>query len=243
MSEVFTVITPTGDRPLAFELSRKWMEHQTIKPIRWIIVDDGQVPMVLDNPKEYEFYIRRTPVSQDPKHTLTINIKEALPFIVGEKVAFWEDDEYYAPTYLENMILKLDSYSMAGIGCAKYYHLPTGGYVIHGNMKHCSLAETAFHISILPMIQKFVDRGMEIDWLDCNIWKAMGRDRCNKSLIFKDNEKTLFVGMKGMPGRFGIGIGHRTNSYKIHDDKNRSKLKEWVPEDYQTYLDILLDIK
>lgn len=242
--EVFSVITPTGDRPQAFELSRKWMEHQTIKPIRWIIVDDGKVPMELQNPKEYEYYVRREPTEQDPKHTLTLNIKESLPFLQGDKVIFWEDDEYYAPAYLERMVSKLNPHLIVGIGCAIYYHIYTGGYMILGNMKHCSLAETAFHISILPLIEECIDKGMQKDWLDCNIWREVQRKKnSTHPLIFQDDKEPLFVGIKGMPGRFGIGIGHQTKSYKLHDDKKRTVLKSWIPKDYQTYLDLIAEGK
>jgi len=246
MNNGFTVITPTGDRPIAFALSRKWMACQTVKPKRWVIIDDGKIPMDLGELRSYEYYVRREPQPNDPKHTLVVNVKESLPFIEGDKVLFWEDDEYYAPAYLEKMIKKLTSFSVVGIGCAKYYHLITGGYIEHQNMEHASLAQTGFDISVLPMIKSCVDKGMEKDWLDCNIWREVQRSKRSddpiSSMIFRDTDNPLFVGMKGLPGRFGIGIGHKTDSYKNHDDADRSKLKEWMPHDYPAYLDLLKEI-
>ena len=46
---MITVITPTGDRPLAFSLCRKWIFNQTIKPDQHIIVDDGKIPMIIED--------------------------------------------------------------------------------------------------------------------------------------------------------------------------------------------------
>ena len=84
---------------------------------------------------------------------------------------------------------------------------------------------------------------MERDWLDCNIWKQIKKSKKTdspiSSLIFKDDKNELFVGMKGLPGRLGIGIGHKIGMYKKQDDKDRSILKNWCVKDYQIYLDLL----
>ena len=242
MSEII-VITPTGDRPVPFELSRRWMAQQTVKPTRWIIVDDGKVPMEPWEEESYEFYIRREPLPDDPKHTLVKNIETALlwvnPYIADTKIFFWEDDEYYAPDYIKEMSGVLDTCRVAGIGCAKYYHLPTGGYTVHRNMNHASLAQTAFHISVISMIDECVALGMDKNWLDCNIWKQVQKSKVViPAKIFEDT-KHLFVGMKGLPGRFGIGVGHKKSVYTTHDNPDRDILKEWIPNDYQAYMELL----
>lgn len=235
---MITVITPTGDRPLAFSLCRKWIYNQTIKPDQHIIVDDGRIPMQLENIQPYEYYIRREPITSDPKHTLVINIKTALPYIKGNKILICEDDEYYSPTYFSEMSKRLEVNSIAGITCAKYYHLPTGGYEQHKNTTHASLAETAFQSSLLPFVEKQIDKGMEQKWLDDNIWTGVFKEKVNYNL-FLDKEQSLYCGIKGLPGRKGIGIGHNPKIFKKHDDAKRSKLKEWIPNDYKDYLDLL----
>lgn len=240
MSEEFTVITPTGDRPVAFGLCRRWMNQQTVKPTQWIIIDDGKKQKLqLKLPKEYEQLLRREPQSNDPKHTLVKNIELALQYVTTDKVIFWEDDEYYAPTYLEIMLEQLKKAAIVGMGCAKYYHLPTGGYELHGNMKHASLSQTAFNMSVINIIKKCVDMGMEKDWLDCNIWREAVEKKSMTSLIFRDSEIPTFVGIKGLPGRFGIGIGHNAKRYQRKDDKNHNILKKWCPKDYIIYLTLL----
>ena len=238
---MITVITPTGDRPLAFSLLRKWISNQTIKPDQHIIVDDGKIPMQIEDLQSYEFYIRREPLASDPKHTLVVNIKTALEDIKtveNNKIIICEDDEYYAPNYIFTMAKKLEDYQIVGITCAKYYHLPTGGYEQHKNIQHASLAETAFQSSFLPIVGRCIDKGMEQRWLDDNIWREVLGKKISHDL-FLDKEQSLYCGIKGLPGRFGIGIGHNPKVYKKHDDIQRSKLKEWIPNDYQYYLNVL----
>ena len=239
---MLTVITPTGDRPLAFSLCKRWMENQTHKPDQWIVIDDGKQSMDLQS-EGYLEYVRREPVKTDPKHTLVVNVATAIPKIKGDKVIFWEDDEYYAPEFLEVMNHHLDKFQVVGIGWAKYYHIRTGGWVEHQNMNHASLAQTGFQMSVLSMVQMCIDRGMEKEWLDCQIWDETMKSKTTIShLIFRDERKPLYVGIKGLPGRNGIGIGHKIETYKNHDDKGRSKLISWVQKDYQVYLNVLKEI-
>lgn len=238
-----TVITPTGDRPVPFSLCRRWMSLQTLKPDQWIIIDDGKTPMFIPDLQPYEQYVRRQPRPDDPKHTLVVNIATALPLIKGDVVFFCEDDEYYEKDYLREMVGRFDGNEVLGIGWAKYYHLPTGGYIEHKNMEHSSLAQTAFKMSSIGLVKKCVDRGMEKEWLDCQIWDEVKKSKSGaspiKALIFKDDRKPLYVGMKGLPGRFGIGVGHKASTYPFHDPADRPILKRWVREHHQVYLDIL----
>jgi hypothetical protein len=244
MSGKITLITPTGDRPVAFDLCRRWMRNQTIQADQWIIIDDGKVPMDAGSFGPEITYIRREPKPTDYKHTLTINIREAIPLISGDKILIIEDDEYYAPAYVEEMARRLDDYEVVGIGCSKYYHIQTGGYDIHKNMFHASLAQTGFRKSFLSIFTECVLAGMETAWLDDRLWtrvqKSKGTKNEIRSLIFVDDDESLYAGIKGIPGRHGIGIGHKTESYRLHpEDPGREQLKKWVPNDYVVYLDLL----
>lgn len=237
---MITLITPTGGRPEAFALCQKWMAAQTLLPDQWIIVDDGRAPLNLADDSSLNIkYIRREPQATDPKHTLVVNIDTALSYVLGDKILFIEDDEYYAPEYVQIISGLLDQYQIVGVGCSKYYHLPTGGYFQHANTKHASLAQTAFRAAMMPLVRACAARGMEQYWLDDNIWKEVQKSNAIKSYIFKDEQVSLYCGMKGLPGRAGIGIGHKPKTYQHQDDEARSTLKEWIPRDYQVYLDIL----
>lgn len=238
---MITAITPTGDRHLAFDLCRRWIAAQTVKPDQWIIVDDGRAPMEIKFDEPYAQYIRRAPRPDDPKHTLVVNIECALSYVRGDRVFFIEDDEYYAPDYIECLNHQLWDYQLVGIGCSKYYHLPTGGYTQHANMKHASLAQTAYRAELTPLVAHCVAQGMEKYWLDDRIWRAARdtEEKKKKTLIFNDEVNPLYAGIKGLPGRTGIGIGHKPASYREHDNDSRDQLKKWIPRDYQVYLDLL----
>ena len=226
-----TCITPTGDRPLAFALCRQWMLHQTVKPDQWIVVDDGKIPLTSARGMQY---IRREPQPDDPRFTLSLNLAAALPLIKGDKIFIIEDDDYYAPDYIAEMSRRLDSHEVVGLMHAKYYYLPTGGYQTHANATHCSLAETAFRSSFLPEMPEILRLSTE-SYVDLRIWIKAG----TRGYRFNDNEKPLYLGIKGLPGRSGIGIGHDPGRYRKNKDAaNRPMLKRWVPKDYQVYLDI-----
>ncbi|MFA7283688.1 MAG: glycosyltransferase family A protein, partial [Candidatus Omnitrophota bacterium] len=229
-----TAITPTGDRPLAFALCKHWMEMQTVKPDQWIVVDDGKTPM---KPPVGATYVRRTPQPTDPKHTLNVNLKTVLPYIRGEKILIIEDDEYYAPGYVEAIVNALDKGQVAGISWSKYYHLPIGGYVRHANTIHASLAQTGFTRKFMNTFTALLDADGGT-YLDLHIWRTAINNGVGY-LFTDDDPNSSYLGIKGLPGRTGIGIGHKTGMYKGHIDTTRSILKTWVPQDYKVYLDIL----
>ena len=231
---MITAITPTGDRPLAFSLCQQWVKNQTVQPDQWLVIDDGKTPMTPFYPMEY---VRRKPTPRDPRHTLHLNLKTAIPLIKGDKIIILEDDEYYAPRYIEEMSRRLDNHEIVGIIKAKYYHIITGGYLQVRNERHASLAQTAFKRSLLPELGRLVNTKQK--YLDIEIWKQV-RSRGGKLHLFDDSEKLLYVGIKGLPGRAGIGQGHNSMLYRnIKDTPGRAVLKKWIPKDYQIYLDIL----
>jgi len=242
-------ITCTGDRPIAFYLCKKWIMNQKVKPQEWIIVDDGKVPMENVPKASFVKYIRREPKPGDPKHTMILNLKEALKYVTTNYILIMEDDEYYAPEYIQEMVKRLVTYEVVGIGRSKYYYLPKNTYHQHANMGHASLAQTAFRRSFLNDFLRILDGD---SFLDIRIWSLINPGRVSlnetglqeyitpnkRGLIFTDNINSLYVGMKGMPGRKGIGSGHRGIGAK---DINLSILKKWVrkKEDLEIYMGVL----
>ena len=255
---MITAITPTGDRPLAMSLCERWMTNQTVRPDQWLVVDDGQTPFVPSMPMEY---VRREPRAGDPKHTLAINLLQAIPLIKGDKILIIEDDEYYAPNYIEEMAKHLDGSKIAGITQNRYYHLPTGGYYLMHNMGHASLAQTAFTSAFIPTFKGAVEASMFVDFLDIRMWR-MAKQSLNRGFrfggralttrmrttsqmpkseltLFSDADRPLYVGIKGLPGRNGIGMGHNPGMYPNRDTSGRRVLRQWMPLDYQVYLDAM----
>jgi len=230
-----TAITPTGDRPLAFALCQHWMKNQTIQPDQWIVVDDGKVPLRPFIPMQY---IRREPCRTDPKHTLIENLEAAIPYIKGSEIIIIEDDEYYAPGYIERITLELKKHEVVGMGKSRYYHLPTGGNRQINNLGHASLAETGFRRSFLPeFIDLLKNKG---SFLDLNLWKKAKSS--GRGIVFTNEESPLYVGIKGLPGRTGIGRGHDPSFYSSDSlDKTRQVLRSWIPneDDLNIYMDII----
>ena len=230
--DMITVITPTGDRPLAFALCKHWMSRQTRKPDQWIVVDDGKTPLV---PTAAMTYVRRSPKRRDPKHTLTVNMDAALPYIRGSRILIMEDDEYYGPGYIQQMSDELRNYEVVGMSHAKYYHLPSGGCHIIPNTLHASLAQTGFRSTFLPSVRKALSIKHEV-YLDMRMWRTALAEQ--RGFLFADKADSLFVGMKGLSGRKGIGSGHNSAAY-ASKDITRGTLRKWVKKDAQVYLDIL----
>ena len=245
--ETISCITPTGDRPLAIFLQCRWMKQQSVQPTQWIIVDDGIAPSCGAGNyliPSYAQYIRREPKADDPKHTLGANVRESLPRITGSKILIIEDDEYYAPTYIEEMSKRLNEHELVGIGRSRYYNLPHSRYFRDTNFWHASLAQTAFRSSFLEKIKHLFDDEI---YIDVRIWETENNSRFNFSgkerktdkgngIIFDDGEDNpLYVGIKGLPGRPGMGIGH-THCQSFAYDEGRNQLKKWIPDNYESYL-------
>lgn len=237
-----SVITCTGDRPICFDLLKQWMENQILKPMEWIIIDDGKTPMskdIVDSLPSYATLLRREPLSTDPKHTMNINLLSALKFVQGDFIAFMEDDEYYAPEYLSAMNERMKNHSVVGICKSRYYHLPTAHYCIHLNMDHASLAQTIMSIEHLEKFKQLLDGDPFVDiriWTDIvgvDIWGKKGFNSAGhvfnngRGILFDDvfTKEFLYVGMKGMPGRTGIGSGHKGLG---RFDPNFTMLKTWI---------------
>ena len=228
---MITAITPTGDRPLALSLCRRWMEQQTRKPDQWIVVDDGNKPI-----KSFYGidYVRREPKPSDPKFTLAENLKAAIPHIKGDQILIIEDDEYYAPNYVGEISRRFGpGREVVGIGRSRYYHLPSGGYMIIGNMGHASLAQTAVSKSFLSIFQSILTPGKL--YIDYEVWRR-AKKRSSGHVFF--DARPIYVGIKGLPGRTGIGRGHDRKIYRLID-RGRKVLRQWIPQDYQVYLDLL----
>lgn len=256
-----SVITCTGDRPFALMLCARWINNQILKPHEWIVVDDGQEPVSKDLlEKSYVKYVRRIAKPNDPDHTLVPNLMTAFQHVTGDYILFMEDDEYYSPKYILEMVKRLETYKYVGIGRSRYYHLPGRKYSIHGNMEHASLAQTAIRKDVLDKVLSVLPG---TPFFDLRLWGAPNNKEAihiiksypleikervgetGESVIFDDHDDPLYVGMKGLPGRAGIGSGHAASSSWYKDDPEGIMLRKWIKnkKDYDFYIQKSLAIK
>jgi hypothetical protein len=221
---MITLITPTGDRPEVFELCRKWIRFQTKQPDQWIVVDDGYTPMPEELRTGVE-YVRREP-KEGEGHTLTLNLKMAVPLIKGDKILIIEDDDWYGPNYIETMDRFLSKSALVGECFARYYHVPTMRHRRIGNNKHASLCQTGFTKALLPYFVKCLEGD---PYVDARFWAMCG----NQGHVFSDTEDKLHLqcSMKGLKGRKGIGTGHDESARYYLPDNHIANLIAWVGEE------------
>ncbi|MBU1691267.1 MAG: glycosyltransferase family 2 protein [Gammaproteobacteria bacterium] len=107
MSPIITVILPTHNRPTLLREAAESVSRQTFLDWELIIVDDGSSPPVdiaaLGLPKD-KVRLFRHPVPRGGAAAKNTGIAAAR----GEIVAFLDDDDRYAPAYLERALWALE---------------------------------------------------------------------------------------------------------------------------------------
>jgi len=227
------LITPTGNRPIGFTLCAQWMRNQIYKEkVTWIIVDDGS-PISTNNVSE-NFREDWTIIKVYPKpvwnvgqNTQARNIAAGLNVMKTikdiEAVFIIEDDDYYHHNYLDRMMANFDTYSVIGERNTIYYNVQYRRYVTNPNTIHASLFQTAFTLDALPVFEQCLPN----KFIDSVFWA-----RAQNKKIFYEND--LAIGIKGLPGRGGIGAGHNKN-FVMRDDRNLSYLRALIGNDAKNY--------
>lgn len=206
---MIALITPTGGRPNQIALCHFFMKRQTYPgKVAWIIVDDCEVHTTdgIANDKENWNIIKvyPTPPWRQGQNTQGRNIASGINTLLAnygseeiEGIFIIEDDDYYKPMYLERMVLRLPGLQAVGELNTIYYNVFYRTYFTNSNTGHSSLFQTAFTMEALPIFISSLDQR----FIDATFWT-----RLNRVNLF--NEGNLSVGIKGQPGRYGIGAGH-----------------------------------
>lgn len=230
---MIVLITPTGERPIGFTLCSQWMRQQTYEgDVTWIIVDDGN-PQSTNNVRE-DFRDNWTIIKVYPKpswqkgqNTQARNIAAGIKILKTikdvEAIFIIEDDDYYRPRYLDRMMENLGNYSVIGERNTIYYNVQYRRFVTNPNTIHASLFQTAFKLELLPLFEECLPN----KFIDSVFWQ-----RATNKFIFYEND--LAIGIKGLPGRGGIGAGHNKN-FVMRDDRNLIYLRSLIGEDYKNY--------
>ena len=228
------LITPTGGRPEAFALCEKWIGQQTYKgEINWIVVDDC-VPETRCTMGQT--IIRPKPAWRPGQNTQARNLRLALATAgLGGKILFIEDDDYYAPDYLSLVDQWLDEAALVGETHTRYYNVRCRSWHVCANKHHSSLCQTGFRAEILPLVVNACS-GRE-QFLDMTLWSVAaerGRLHPFDPHFSPSAHSGLCIGMKGLPGRLGIGMGHKRTK-RWTPDPDMSMLRSWIGGDHLEY--------
>lgn len=222
-----TLITPTRNRPISFELLEGWVRRQTVQPNQWIVVNDGKLP--------YRYTMGQDVIHRSPRsgegHSLPENLLAAIPHTHGDFIFVIEDDDWYHPTYIEEHVKALEG-GQDIVGCkpSRHYNLLTRRFRVFQFEGHCNLGSTAVSKHGLRELHK-VCRDRADFRVDVNLWPRVAR----KVIRENPTEKVAHVGLKGMPGEPGLGMGHRVN-YGTRDMSDMPVLRQWIGQaDWDVY--------
>lgn len=295
VKQPIALVTPTRDRAEAMAMVARWMARQLYDGIvHWIIVDDGDVPVdmqslgqVMAARENWRInYVRRDPSGKPC--TLQENLLAALDAIAEEPVAAMliiEDDEYYTPLYVEEMVWRLEKHDIVGEMKARYYNVRERRWdLMTDNTRHASLCRTGMVSKVFPAFRKIVEHHQLIGnpFIDMALWgstalikpppppplppEMIGRpwaagaeykaplsgapstslraveappmpDYLSSEITANLFEgRGISVGIKGMPGRNGIGRAHAARVFKMIDP-DWAKLVEWLGYDSKFYIE------
>lgn len=221
---MISLITPTSDRHTAFTLCERWMARQTYRgPVEWIVADDGKEPVQCTLG---QVHIKR-PHLQDRSGSFRGNLRTALEACKGEMILFIEDDDWYHPGYLQMMAKLFETGDIVGEQNARYYNVSNRRYLYCKN-RSPSLCQTGITRQLLHRVLQLTTRKSPM--IDRRLWERTFLRKVTPP------QSLHAVGIKGLPGKGGIGIGHRLDT-KYKHDADGSVLKSWVGNDAEVYRD------
>lgn len=222
---MITAITPTGGRPEAFKRLVGYMNRQTLEHFCWIVVDDCDPATVVPKMRKGIIVevIRPDWRWVEGSNTQARSISEGLAPLDG-KVAIVEDDDFYSPHHLANISAALDQYDLVGERVSRYYNVATNRYRVIPSERHASLCSVGVKGGALNLLYEICANGSRR--IDIDLWQTF---KGSKQLMDCHN----VTGIKGLPGRGGIGVGHRQTFGD--PDHEGTVLRQWIGEDADSY--------
>lgn len=225
---MLTLLTATGARPQAWAICERLMARQDYAgPVRWVIVDDGPEPQPVSFQRAaWELIvIRPAPFWRTGQNTQARNLLKGLPAVgASDRLVICEDDDWYAPDWLTHVAGQLERAELVGEQRARYYNIALRRGRQLSNTHHSSLCSTAMRGSALEAFRRSC--GQQPKFIDLHLWR-----HARSRHLFSGHR---VVGIKGLPGRGGIGMGHRNNFSGV-DDRDGALLREWIGEDARLY--------
>lgn len=226
---MLTLLTATGCRPEAWALCERWMMRQDYTgQVRWVIVDDGKEKQLVNFSRDNWTLEIVWPehVWEPGMNTQAVNMLAGLSRISdNERLVIIEDDDYYAPDWLSHVSKQLDKAELVGETKARYYNVQRKVGKCLTNMQHSSLCSTAMRGDGIKRFREVCLPGVK--FIDLNLWRSNAR-----KYLFGGHR---VVGIKGLPGREGIGMGHKDKFNGI-SDREGTMLYSWIGADAGAYL-------
>ena len=170
-------------------------------------------------------------------YSICSNLLAAARLVRGDRVLVIEHDDYYAPDHVRRTLDMLEEYDLAGDDQQRYYHVGMRRWKQYQN-RGAALCQTGFRRELLPLFIEVVTKCRKADvyGVDAELWRrVMDGDEWTHLL---KHTRTV-VGVKGLPGRRGLGVGHQVERVERRWalDTRLTKLTEWVGPDAATYRD------
>lgn len=215
------ILTATGGRPWAWAMCERLMAAQTFDgPVHWVVVDDGpEAQLVHFERAGWRLeVIRPAPRWQPGQNTQARNLLAGLNSVDPyHPLAIIEDDDWYDSTWLQHVHEMLRRAELVGETRSRYYNLARRVGRDVGNVAHASLCATALRGRAVEALKRVCR--LQAKFIDIHLWRTH-RDK----LLFSGHR---VVGIKGLPGRPGIGGGHRPE-FHGQADQDGQLLREWV---------------
>ncbi len=234
------VITCTGGRPEGLRLCNHYMARQGHQDFTWVVVDDC---FPFSDARRADMTIRPQPPWKPGEITLPRNLLCALDMIQrdGEEgiVLTVEDDDWYHAGYIglmHNIAENLPAETLLfGESRTRYYNVRWRTYKHNENDKHASLCSMGFRTAFIPHMQKILeDCDPKRPFIDVTAFT----EHADKAYL---QATDLVCGIKGMPGRKGIGHGHTEPCKRLRRDPYLEKLQDWSGVDVDRYRDFYHD--
>lgn len=230
-----TLITPTADQPTGMSLCERYMAAQTAaeRVVQWVVVDDGDEPARLT---AGQVHVRRR---REPGCTLVEsfcrNLLAALPHVRTEFVAVIEHDDLYHARHLEVLLRYLErpNVMVAGDDLQRYYHVGLRLWKTFDNWG-AAMCQTGFRRGVIGEFRAAAEDSLRSGWrgVDAQFWSRVPKSQW---AVYRAEQ---VVGIKGLPGRPGIGIGHRPTESGCAwaEDPDGVVLRGWCGEHTETYI-------
>lgn len=236
MKQLDCVITLTGDRPIQAGICIDIMNTQTVKPKRWIVIDDGSDQtfyQILMKRSTVPVLYKRLPGMKE--NSLCRNMLEALRMCAGS-CAIIEDDDCYPADYLERMGSLLDQADLVGAVRRRYYHIGASRFYPewHDRLPFSVLHATCFNAGAVR--DTLVECCAGDYSLDRRLWASFKGEK----LLHTGIPPTHLVG-------WGIGRAGTTQTHahagRFQPDESMVMFKHFTGEQYKLYKPYLETVK